>query len=107
MAQACYNNDCSVADTLQLFLTQASSSLCYTICMCEQKDICLRIMRQIVSLRKAKGITQKRMAKLTGLSVRTITRMENNKTDLTLIDLHKMAEALDSTVEVKVYEPKR
>lgn len=69
-----------------------------------QKDIRKTLIKQYVSCRKDKGITQMELSKRTGFSQPNITRFESGKYNPSLEMLVKMAEALDMNLEIGLKE---
>ena len=63
------------------------------------------VARNIKSLRKQKGLSQEQLCKISGLSLRFISRAENQPQNLTLESLETIAEALGVTVSDLVNSP--
>ncbi|MEA2016530.1 MAG: helix-turn-helix transcriptional regulator [Actinomycetota bacterium] len=60
-----------------------------------------RIIRQILSLRRKKNLTQEQLAKLTGAKQSSIARMESGRHNTSLRLLEKIAEALDTELDIR------
>ena len=58
------------------------------------------IINTIISTRKKKGLTQKEVAKMTGLKQPAIDRIENNVNSPQLDTLIKILDALDLKIEI-------
>ncbi len=58
------------------------------------------IINTIISTRKKKGLTQKEVAKMTGLKQPAIARIENNVNSPQLDTLIKILDALDLKIEI-------
>jgi len=52
----------------------------------------------INTIRNSKGFTLKELAETTGLSISYLSRLENDKTEATLNDLSKLAEAFETSI---------
>ncbi len=63
-------------------------------------DKCTSIIDELVKLRKAKGITQKELAKAANLTQPAIARLESKATTPQLNTLLKVATALDYELEL-------
>lgn len=63
-------------------------------------DKCTSIIDELVKLRKAKGITQKELAKAANLTQPAIARLESKATTPQLDTLLKVATALDYELEL-------
>lgn len=63
-------------------------------------DKCTAIIDELVKLRKAKGITQKELAKAANLTQPAIARLESKATTPQLNTLLKVATALDYELEL-------
>lgn len=57
------------------------------------------IGRRLTALRKSKGLSQEDLARQVGLSRTTVTQIENGNRDLTAIELLKLAEALQFSID--------
>lgn len=53
---------------------------------------------KVKTLRQKRGITLKELADITGLSISFLSRLENDKTEATLNDLRKLADALETSI---------
>ncbi len=60
-----------------------------------------RIIRQILALRRKKNLTQEQLAKLTGAKQSSIARIESGRHNPSLRLLEKIAEALDTELDVR------
>jgi len=60
-----------------------------------------RIIRQILALRRKKNLTQEQLAKLTGAKQSSIARIESGRHNPSLRILEKIAEALDTELDVR------
>ena len=60
-----------------------------------------RIIRQILALRRKKNLTQEQLAKLTGAKQSSIARIESGRHNPSLRILGKIAEALDTELDVR------
>ena len=60
-----------------------------------------RIIRQMLALRRKKNLTQKQLAKLTGTKQSSIARVESGKHNPSLRLLEKIAEALDTKLDIR------
>ena len=60
-----------------------------------------RIIRQIIALRRKKNLTQEQLAKLTGAKQSSIARIESGRHNPSLRLLEKIAEALDTELDVR------
>jgi DNA-binding XRE family transcriptional regulator len=56
------------------------------------------VVRELSKLRETKGVTKERLAKLSGISRSMISMMEGGHRHPTMITIHALASALDSTV---------
>lgn len=63
-------------------------------------DKCIAIIDELIDLRKAKGLTQKELAKAANLTQSVIARLESKKATPQLDTLLKVAAALDCNLEV-------
>lgn len=61
---------------------------------------CIRIIDDLIDLRRAKGWTQQDLAKACGLTQSVIGRIESKKSVPTLVTLQKIVAALDATLSV-------
>ncbi len=61
------------------------------------------IGERIEELRKERGLSQRQLAKMAGLSNGALWRIEKQNGDITLRSLHKVAEALDITEDDLIY----
>ena len=62
-------------------------------------DFYCDIANQIIKARKEKGITQKELAKISGIKESRLANMENVKIRIGIDDLTKLAKALDVSVD--------
>ncbi|GAG89821.1 unnamed protein product [marine sediment metagenome] len=60
-----------------------------------------KIIRQILSLRRKKNLTQEQLAKLTGAKQSSIARIESGRHNTSLRLLEKIAEALDTELDIR------
>jgi len=60
-----------------------------------------RIIRQILSLRRKKNLTQEQLAKLTGAKQSSIARIESGRHNTSLRLLERIAEALDTELDIR------
>jgi XRE family transcriptional regulator, regulator of sulfur utilization len=56
------------------------------------------VVRQLSKLRQAKGVTKERLAKLSGISRSMISMMESDQRHPTVVTVHALAGALETTV---------
>lgn len=63
-----------------------------------QEDIQIAVAEKIKEIRKAKGISQDRLAELTGLNRVHVYRLENGKQSMTLRTLKLIADTLEVRV---------
>ncbi len=70
----------------------------------EKNTLKENLLREYISLRKAKNLSQKDIAFLTGIARPNISRIENGKYDPTLEVLTKLATALGMRLEVRFVE---
>lgn len=63
-------------------------------------DKCIAIIDELVELRKAKGLTQRELAKATNLAQPAIARLESKSAIPQLDTLLKIAAALDYEIEL-------
>ncbi len=68
----------------------------------EDLDVLYEIKRQVISLRKEKGLSQKEMAELIGTKQSAISRLENEDYNPSVELLSKIAKAFDKELEVKI-----
>lgn len=66
----------------------------------------IELGKKIQELRKKQGLTQEELAEKTGISARTIQRIENGEVDPRTYTLNKLAEALETSVDELVEESK-
>ena len=59
----------------------------------------VRITSRIKELRARYGLTQEKLAAQVGVRRETISHIENNRYNLSLILAHKIAQALNSSIE--------
>lgn len=62
---------------------------------------CIRLIDEIVQIRKQKGWTQQDLSKASGLSQSVIARVESKKTVPTIVTLHKIVNALDAVISIQ------
>jgi transcriptional regulator with XRE-family HTH domain len=60
-----------------------------------------KIIRQILSLRRKKNLTQEQLAELTGAKQSSIARIESGRHNTSLGLLEKIAEALDAELDIR------
>lgn len=58
------------------------------------------IRTRLANIRKSKGITQKQLSEMTGLSIATISNIESGENSYTLRSLIKCAEALGYEINI-------
>ena len=63
-------------------------------------DKCIAIINELIALRKAKGITQRELAKAANLAQPAIARLESKTSTPQLDTLLKVAAALDYEIEL-------
>ena len=73
--------------------------------MSEISELSQNLAQNIVSLRKLRGITQERLSKLSGIPRSTITHFESGGGNPSLINLSKIAKALEIKVEELLANP--
>jgi DNA-binding XRE family transcriptional regulator len=61
----------------------------------ESEKLAVKIVSELMKVRKDKGMSHEKLAEMTGLSRATISFVENNKRNPTLITCLKIAKALD------------
>lgn len=66
------------------------------------------LIERLVELRKAKGLSQRRLAAITGISYVVIARLESKKQSPNIETLNKLLDALDArlTIEEIPKDPK-
>ena len=76
----------------------------------EAKDIgdrlSTRLVNQEIEIRKEKGMTQRELAKLSGVNLSVITKMENGTSYPRLFTFLKILEGLDATLQMGTLEDK-
>lgn len=79
---------------------------CLEIPSSEEEKMYVELLEQIVTLRKEKGLSQKQLAKLTGIRQNHISRFENHSATVTAtaMTLLKILNALDYTLTIKPLE---
>ncbi|MBM3702784.1 MAG: helix-turn-helix transcriptional regulator [Actinobacteria bacterium] len=60
-----------------------------------------KIIRQILYLRRKKNLTQEQLAKLTGAKQSSIARIESGRHNTSLRLLERIAEALDTELDIR------
>lgn len=65
-----------------------------------------QIIDQYIAIRKEKGLSQEKIAKMTGIARTNIVRIESKRNVPTIEILAKLAEAIDMEVEIKFVERK-
>ncbi|MFH0873533.1 MAG: helix-turn-helix transcriptional regulator [Candidatus Komeilibacteria bacterium] len=60
------------------------------------------LLKKMIQLRIAKGLTQKQLAKKLGTKQSAISRLENGNLNPTLKSFYKLARALDAKVKITV-----
>ena len=68
----------------------------------EELDILYKIKKQVISLRKEKGLSQKELAKLIGTKQSAISRLENEDYNPSVELLAKIAKAFDKDLEIQL-----
>ncbi len=63
-----------------------------------------RIIDQYIALRKAKGLSQEKIANITGIARTNIVRIESKKNVPTIEVLVKLADAIDMELDIKFVE---
>src|SRR5262249_44529530 len=71
-----------------------------------EQDLALRLARNIKQLRTARGATQERMARISGLPRATWANLESGAANPTLQVLHRVALALSVSIEELCASPK-
>ena len=70
----------------------------------EAKDIggrlSARLIKQVIEMRKERGLTQRELAQLSGVNLSVITKMENSMSYPRLFTFLKILEGLDSTLQM-------
>ena len=61
---------------------------------------CIRLIDEIIQIRKDKGWTQQALSKASGLSQSVIARIESKKTVPTIVTLHKIVSALNAVISI-------
>lgn len=61
-----------------------------------------QISRQLISLRIARGLTQKDLAEKVGTSQSVIARIENGEQNITINTLNKLTNALEANLRIKL-----
>lgn len=56
------------------------------------------VVRKLAELREAKGLTKERLAKLSGISRSMISMLEGEKRHPTVVTVHALANAMETTV---------
>ncbi len=69
----------------------------------EELDFLYKIKRQVISLRKEKGLSQKELAELVGTKQSAISRLENEDYNPSVEMLAKIAKAFDKELEIKLH----
>jgi len=72
----------------------------------QEGDLALRLSRNIKQLRDARGLTQQQMARLSGLPRATWANLESGAANPTLLVLHRVALALQLSIEELISMPK-
>ena len=68
----------------------------------EELDVLYEIKRQVITLRKEKGLSQKELAELIGTKQSAISRLENEDCNPSVELLAKIAKAFDKELEIKL-----
>ncbi len=68
----------------------------------EDLDVFYKVKRQLINLRKEKGLSQKELAEIIGTKQSAISRMENEKYNPSVELLSKIAKAFDKELEIKI-----
>ena len=63
----------------------------------------MKLSTEIKELRKKEGLTQQDLSEKSGLSIRTIQRIENNEVNPSVYSLRKIGEVLNRDFELKNY----
>jgi transcriptional regulator with XRE-family HTH domain len=71
-----------------------------------ENDLAARLARNVKQLREARGLTQQQMAKLASLPRATWANLESETANPTLLILHKVANALQVTIEELISAPR-
>jgi len=69
----------------------------------EELDVLCEIKRQVISLRKEKGLSQKELAESIGTKQSAISRLENEDYNPSVELLAKIAKAFDKELEIKLH----
>ncbi len=68
----------------------------------ENLDVFYKIKRQLINLRKEKGLSQKELAEKIGTKQSAISRLENENYNPSVELLSKIAKAFDKELEIKI-----
>ncbi len=68
----------------------------------EDLDVFYKIKRQLISLRKEKGLSQKELAEIIGTKQSAISRLENEDYNPSVELLSKIAKAFDKELEIRL-----
>ncbi len=68
----------------------------------ENLDVFYKIKRQLISLRKEKGLSQKELAEKIGTKQSAISRLENENYNPSVELLSRIAKAFDKELEIKI-----
>lgn len=59
-----------------------------------------RLIKQVIEMRKERGLTQRELAQLSGVNLSAITKMENGTSYPRLFTFLKILEGLDATLQM-------
>lgn len=59
-----------------------------------------RLIKQVIEMRKERGLTQRELAQLSGVNLSVITKMENGTSYPRLFTFLKILEGLDATLQM-------
>lgn len=71
-----------------------------------ENKLTVRLVNQVIEMRKEKGITQRELAQLSGVNLSIITKMENGTSYPRLFTFLKILEGLDATLQMGTLEDK-
>ena len=69
----------------------------------DELEVLYEIKKQVIQLRKEKGLSQKELAELIGTKQSAISRLENENYNFSIELLVKIAKAFDKELEVKLH----
>ncbi len=65
-------------------------------------EVFYKVKRQLINLRKEKGLSQEELAKIIGTKQSAISRLENEKYNPSVELLARIAKAFDKELEIKI-----